>query len=664
MIKVAFDRELYERIREWYSEAGRVAEVEGERIGSVSRAYPVELREDRRALAIEIPFGDYCEFVKSGGKLSIGDFICIVNPLAKTLVLGRVVGFKREDIMSVARIPMPPSVEDYSTVFTPVILYVDLISERPYSIVEGSVVLKGEIAPPATPVEPMSPVFLPNSSIIYELLGIPRRGVKFGVLRQGSKDRTDVDISLDFGALYHHVLIVGTTGSGKTVLLKNLMLSLASSETAELPLALAFDIQGDYLHILLPNDKLGDRERKLSPVNKLVVIHPVTVDYINTIRREVERLIRVVSDKKVAVNILGLKMAEKYVSATFKGYLELVDCEVLSEDFNGRTLMKEVRAICSRNDGSEVVIRLVPYALLFDKVREGIGNVMPTFTALARALLPRIMDALERGVEHVVNVGRRRVEIRIERRERVNLDDVIGELMREEGGLRDYLSLRLKAHTGTIDNICRTFNMAQDTGVFDVEIQIGDITVSIGEPNYAKLFEDPSVKAIVVDLRGIGMYSRAADQANTIVVYRILEKLFEWKNERLKEGVETRPAFIIIDEAHNYFPQTIRGDREVNKDVVEGLINRITRLGRMRKIGVIFATHRPEDLNDLVLQLTNTKIGLRSEREVLERIGMSEFSSDLRVAPSGVGVMKSPALRCQALFFRSYPPQCFHRSPT
>ena len=56
-----------------------------------------------------------------------------------------------------------------------------------------------------------------------------------------------------------------------------------------------------------------------------------------------------VSDKKVVVHILGLKIAEKYISATFKGYLELIDCEVLGEDFNGRTLMKEIKIICFRN---------------------------------------------------------------------------------------------------------------------------------------------------------------------------------------------------------------------------------------------------------------------------------------------------------------------------
>ncbi len=43
------------------------------------------------------------------------------------------------------------------------------------------------------------------------------------------------------------------------------------------------------------------------------------------------------------------------------------------------------------------------------------------------------------------------------------------------------------------------------------------------------------------------------------------------------------------------------------------MINKLTRLGRVRKMGVVFATHNPADLNNLS-QLTNTKIAMRSPR--------------------------------------------------
>ena len=55
------------------------------------------------------------------------------------------------------------------------------------------------------------------------------------------------------------------------------------------------------------------------------------------------------------------------------------------------------------------------------------------------------------------------------------------------------------------------------------------------------------------------------------------------------------------------------------------LINKIMRLGRVRGIGTILATHRPTDLNDLILTLTNTKIAMRADEDALKRIKMEKY---------------------------------------
>ncbi len=90
-------------------------------------------------------------------------------------------------------------------------------------------------------------------------------------------------------------------------------------------------------------------------------------------------------------------------------------------------------------------------------------------------------------------------------------------------------------------------------------------------------------------------------------------RLFQTRDEELARGATPSPTFIFIDEAHYYFPQ--EGAREdFNKEVVEAVINKLTRLGRVRRMGVVFATHSPADLNDLVIQLTNTKIAMRGAR--------------------------------------------------
>ena len=49
------------------------------------------------------------------------------------------------------------------------------------------------------------------------------------------------------------------------------------------------------------------------------------------------------------------------------------------------------------------------------------------------------------------------------------------------------------------------------------------------------------------------------------------------------------------------------------------------RLGRVRGIGTILATHRPTDLNDLILTLTNTKIAMRADEDALKRIKMEKY---------------------------------------
>jgi hypothetical protein len=113
------------------------------------------------------------------------------------------------------------------------------------------------------------------------------------------------------------------------------------------------------------------------------------------------------------------------------------------------------------------------------------------------------------------------------------------------------------------------------------------------------------------------------------------------------------PSPVSIDKAH-YVPHEGFWD-DFNKGAV---INKLTRLGRM---GVVFATHSPADLNDLVIQLTNTKIAMRSEPKVLERVDMAEYAGELAYAQSGVAVAKSFIYRTHAVTFKTLPPQTRHR---
>ncbi len=158
---------------------------------------------------------------------------------------------------------------------------------------------------------------------------------------------------------------------------------------------------------------------------------------------------------------------------------------------------------------------------------------------------------------------------------------------------------------------------------------------------------------MVVDLREF----KKAPSVASAVVYRMLSRLFKARDKELARGAAPSPTFIFIDEAYYYFPQE-GAQEDFNKEVVEAVINKLTRLGRARKMGVVFATHSPADLNDL-RQLTNTKIAMRGEPKVLERVDMAEYAG--AYAQSGAAAAKSFNYSTHAVTFKTLPPQTRHR---
>jgi energy-coupling factor transporter ATP-binding protein EcfA2 len=203
-----------------------------------------------------------------------------------------------------------------------------------------------------------------------------------------------------------------------------------------------------------------------------------------------------------------------------------------------------------------------------------------------------------------------------------------------------------KIHSGTIGNIVRTIKAIYDSGVVGVAIAGREV----GEPTYESLFARAS--KIALDLGFAMDYSPRI--GSTMVAYRILSKLFEYRDKEYKAGRAGRPIIVVIDEAHEFFPQS--GREGFEKEGMEEMINKIMRLGRVRGIGCIMATHRPQDLNDLVIELANTKIAFRSDEETLRRVGMEKNTKILETAPEGLGIIKTHAYRVSEIMFRTYLP--------
>jgi hypothetical protein len=85
-----------------------------------------------------------------------------------------------------------------------------------------------------------------------------------------------------------------------------------------------------------------------------------------------------------------------------------------------------------------------------------------------------------------------------------------------------------KIHSGTIGNIVRTIKAIYDSGVVGVAIAGREV----GEPTYESLFARAS--KIALDLGFAMDYSPRI--GSTMVAYRILSKLFEYKDEEYKAG--------------------------------------------------------------------------------------------------------------------------------
>ncbi len=217
------------------------------------------------------------------------------------------------------------------------------------------------------------------------------------------------------------------------------------------------------------------------------------------------------------------------------------------------------------------------------------------------------------------------------------------------------------------DNLFRGLFALHKLKIFDVEynatsevfdpiisaVLSHDITVKFREPNYRDILNG----LVVLDLRLFVEEPSAA----SIVVYRVLSKVFSINDKMVREGGDPKPTFILIDEAHNYFPQSSNVE-DFDKETVESMINKITRRGRSRNIGVVFATHTPEDLNNQVIQLTNTKIAFGGVGEkALERIGLEDYAKVLVYAPKGISVIGSYIFATRTLMMKTLPPQAMHR---
>ena len=568
------------------------AKRNGKLIGRVTRYRTVRLEEEE-LIGVDISFEDYMR-----SNVSRGQYLAIRTILRPVIIVGQVVSISRSDVLAEMGIREVTSRKDPASIITDTFLGIYPISEFDEE--------KNIVRPAVTPIDPQSPVFIPNPSLLEKILRIPEEGITIGKIFSGGEE-IEAKVRLDEEALVHHTLVLGTTGSGKTTLLKSILYSKNLDKQT-----IVFDRQGDFVKFLT------------SKREKFTVLMPVTSKMGNS--------------------------AKDFLDTFASTY----GCKVL--EYESGALM------CSDTE-----VDVIPYSINFFDNIKNFHKLTPYFTPKAsmywESLVYKTLELLKITLHEIFNVY-------------IN-DNILDEILRdkvtpaslaEEGNrisisptLLDELNLRPKSQNisksfvsfsqgnltislnkafqeamkaldiapSTKEAIIRTLKAYDGYGIFTVK---GTVDF---DPEKAFKLNDK----IIVDLSFVMNYSASIEAVATIA-YKILEELFNWKTELYsKRSLENKLTLIIMDEAHEYFPQ---GNSEaVAKDIIEELINKIMRLGRVRRIGVILATHMPDDLNPLVLQLTNTKIVMRNDINVIKKMGMENYEDFLLHATPGLAIINS-----------------------
>ncbi|MEM4816093.1 MAG: DUF87 domain-containing protein, partial [Desulfurococcaceae archaeon] len=532
-------------------------------------------------------------------------------------------------------------------------------------------------------IEPQSPVIrLKNSRIISKILGLPDNGLFIGYVTTGDRPIFDSKaiLYLPLKALYQHVLVLGTTGSGKTTLLKNMISSINnnnSSNRGNITL-LIMDPNKDYLTLFLKptwdfSTLDSDLEKKMienissiiSKTNGLTIILPLTKYSINNIintEKNWAKTLKMIAEEYIKTTYIPI--AEKYGWS-----IDLVNIKVAEEPY--KTPLRYVEATLEVNYGDSKELNtlyIIPYGFRFtDFTSREFVSLNPYFTRQAKDSLSRLINYL-RSMNVYLETIDDLYEILREARYRIyeKTEKTFSKQSRELD--KEYVINLIKdlaIHKSTIENIIRQIGSLIDTGLFDIVVDDKSRDKYLQEPpidmvmeNHFKLFKG---YPIVVDLEYLQEHSLAdPEKVISIVAFRILNKVFEWKLVRTRQRVVTQPVIILFDEAHRFFPSKTSG-REDYIEHVSSMIDRIARLGRARRLGLIFSTHSPKDVHDIILQLTNTKIILRMDKTQLSNLDIpSEYRELITRASDRVGIIKSHVLRTGYFTFRTPLPLAGH----
>ena len=586
------------RIAELISAAYSKASKLGLLVGSVSRRAHSSSSDSASRVFVEVVQQAYYDNVNS---FDVGNYLVAVDIRTLKAVGLRITSVRRSDIAS--EIPTPLAV---SLGVSPEGLLAPIV-------VEAVPLLDEDGLPYLAPIEPQSPVVLPEDpSLVSRIAGLPEEGVVLGHLHTGASSVAGgrIAVRLPLREFFKHVLVIGTTGSGKTTFIKNTIWYLRRNFPEVY--VLVVDAAGDYAQAVLPPVRRPQDSQVYGNVGELGL-------------RRATVLLPIPRDVKSLEHVARRYVVER-VSSVARAY-HGVEPEVRVEVSSVRGT-PVARVTIGLGDYGEAEISVVPIALSYQQVGAHL-EALPVFSRQAKIFLRHIVDYIEQEEGGVRNFTHLSTAFTSRRRE---------------------LERNLKIHRSTLDNIERVLNFIASSECVDTYLE--GVPVGIPDPELlSENFESP----VIVDLDYATTQGLHFLIAN-LLAYEVLRSLYEWKKSG---GALTRPTIVVLDEAHRFFPSEGTSAEEV--EMLADFIARIARLGRARGLGIVFSTHSPKDVHRIVIQLSNTKLIFRSEREYLEMLDVpSEYIRVLELAPDRVALLKSHVIRSGYALLKTSEPLLGH----
>lgn len=347
--------------------------------------------------------------------------------------------------------------------------------------------------------------------------------------------------------------------------------------------AFVLDATGDYYNSFLPPDGRTNFERWVGRMNSI----EMTVVYPIT-RAWLRRFAKGTTLSMITSSYYDLYVRSLVSYVQSKGR----EIKVVVEGNKIRVVSSDWRA----------EVKLIPFFFRFSTVR---------------SVLPRLNPYFSEQASHFLRIALRELRPK-------SLKELI-ELL-DKSDLMD----RLQVHRSTRENIMRGLHSLHETGLFDLRAERLPLSQADG-------------RLVVFDLYNL----EADDFSQKVLAYYFLDRLFSKREQEVREGRVSGRYLVVIDEAHRFFPSSRGGDNDIYYvSHVAGKVSQMMRLGRRRKVGFIFATHAPEDLNETVVELSNTKVLFRMDRGTAESLGLSKQEAwELSLEQNGVAYLLSPWLR-------------------